>query len=69
MNYKIIVYKDRKMYLINESTHTAKDVFDFVNKVIRCIGDKSSFYTVGFKFTIMIYLNNKRIKTLVIDRR
>lgn len=69
MNYKIIVYKDRKMYLINESTHTAKDAFDYVNKVIKCIDDKPSFYTVGFKFTIMVYLNNKRIKTLVIDRR
>lgn len=69
MNYKIIVYKGCKMYLINESTHTAKDAFDFVNEVIKCIGDKPSFYTVGFKFTIMIYLNNKRIKTLVIDRR
>lgn len=69
MNYKIIVYKNNKLYAIDETAHTAQDALALFNKLVKLINNQCNYYTMGFKFTIMIYLNNKRIKTLVIDRR
>lgn len=69
MDYKVITYKDKKLYYEHKIRHRAKEALEVVNSVVYNLKDPYNYYAAGHKYVIMVYRNNERIKTIVIDRR
>lgn len=68
MNYKLFMYRDRKLWAVRE-IETAETALDWYRVWIEELKTKPAYYTAGHVFFILLYYKNKRIKIKKIDKR
>lgn len=64
MNYKLFMYRDRKLWAVRE-VKTAKAALD----IYKVWTKEYPYYTIGQVYFVLLYYKNKRIKIKKIDKR